>query len=205
QFAYGYGLTYARGARVGALSEESGVVSAGSSLDRYFVDGRFIAPWSLMLRDAGGEFRLGAEKSGASPRSGVSVRSTDGAGQESARALTFSQGGGQALIAAQPVDLIRQSNGEMAIAFRYRVDARAQGPVFLTLGAGSVDITSLVNAAPVGEWRTLKVRLSCLRDTGADLAAVDQPWGLRTAADFAVTVEDIRLASNEGDAVCPTR
>ncbi|WP_426017218.1 glycoside hydrolase family 3 protein [Brevundimonas sp. DWR2-3-1b1] len=205
QFAYGYGLTYARGARVGALSEESGVVSAGSSLDRYFVDGRFIAPWSLMLRDAGGEFRLGAEKSGASPRSGVSVRSTDGAGQESARALTFSQGGGQALIAAQPVDLIRQSNGEMAIAFRYRVDARAQGPVFLTLGAGSVDITSLLNAAPVGEWRTLKVRLSCLRDSGTDLAAVDQPWGLRTAADFAVTVEDIRLASNEGDAVCPTR
>lgn len=103
QFAYGYGLSYARPARVDALSEDSGVVGAVGSLDRYFVDGRFVAPWSLMLRDAGGEFRLGAEKSGASPRGGVSVRSTDGAGQESARALTFSQGGGQALIAAQPV------------------------------------------------------------------------------------------------------
>lgn len=205
QFAYGYGLTYARPARVGALSEDSGVVGSGSNLDRYFVDGRFVAPWSLMLRDAGGEFRLGAEKSGASPRGGVSVRSTDGAGQESARALTFSQGGGQAIIAAQAVDLTRQSNGEMAIAFRYRVDARAKGPVFLTLGAGSVDISSLIGAAPVGEWRTLKVRLSCLRDRGADIAAVDQPWGLRTNADFAVTVEDIRLASNEGDAVCPTQ
>lgn len=205
QFAYGYGLTYARTAHVGLLSEDSGVANAGGSLDRYFVDGRFVAPWSLMLRDAGGEFRLGAEKSGASPRGGVSVRSTDGAGQESARALTFSQGGGQAIIAAQPVDLTRQSNGEMAIAFRYRVDARPKGPVFLTLGAGSVDISSLINAVPVGEWRTLKVRLSCLRDRGADIAAVDQPWGLRTAADFAVTVEDIRLASNEGDAVCPTQ
>lgn len=205
QFAYGYGVTYARPARVGVLSEDSGVVGSGSNLDRYFVDGRFVAPWSLMLRDAGGEFRLGAEKSGASPRGGVSVRSTDGAGQESARALTFSQNGGQAIIAAQPVDLTRQSNGEMAIAFRYRVDARPKGPVFLTLGAGSVDISSLIGAAPVGEWRTLKVRLSCLRDRGADIAAVDQPWGLRTDADFAVTVEDIRLASNEGDAVCPTQ
>ena len=205
QFAYGYGLTYARNARVGALSEDSGVIGAVGSLDRYFVDGRFVAPWSLMLRDAGGEFRLGSEKTGASPRGGVSVRSTDGAGQESARALTFSQGGGQALIAAQPVDLTRQSNGEMAIAFRYRVDARPKGPVFLTLGAGSVDISSLIAAAPVGEWRMLKVRLSCLRDRGADIAAVDQPWGLRTNADFAVTVEDIRLASNEGDAVCPTQ
>jgi len=205
QFAYGYGVTYARPARVGVLSEDSGVVGSGSNLDRYFVDGRFVAPWSLMLRDAGGEFRLGAEKSGASPRGGVSVRSTDGAGQESARALTFSQNGGQAIIAAQPVDLTRQSNGEMAIAFRYRVDARPKGLVFLTLGAGSVDISSLIGAAPVGEWRTLKVRLSCLRDRGADIAAVDQPWGLRTDADFAVTVEDIRLASNEGDAVCPTQ
>jgi len=205
QFAYGYGLTYAGGARVGLLSEDSGVANAGGSLDRYFVDGRFVAPWSLMLRDAGGEFRLGSEKSGASPRGGVSVRSSDGAGQESARALTFSQGGGQAMIVAQPVDLTRQSNGDMAIAFRYRVDARPKGAVFLTLGAGSVDISSLIAAAPVGEWRTLKVRLSCLRDRGADIAAVDQPWGLRTNADFAVTVEDIRLASNEGDAVCPTQ
>lgn len=205
QFAYGYGLTYAHNARVGLLSEDSGVANAGGSLDRYFVDGRFVAPWSLMLRDAGGDFRLGAEKSGASPRGGVSARATDGAGQESARALTFSQGGGQAMIVAQPVDLTRQSNGEMAVAFRYRVDARPKGPVFLTLGAGSVDISALIATAPVGEWRTLKVRLSCLRDRGADIAAVDQPWGLRTNADFAITVEDIRLASNEGDAVCPTQ
>ncbi|MBB5771690.1 beta-glucosidase [Brevundimonas vesicularis] len=205
QFAYGYGLTYARNAGVGLLSEDSGVANAGGSLDRYFVDGRFVAPWSLMLRDAGGDFRLGAEKSGASPRGGVLARATDGAGQESARALIFLQGGGQAMIVAQPVDLTRQSNGEMAIAFRYRVDARAKGPVFLTLGAGSVDISSLIATASVGEWLTLKVRLSCLRDRGADIAAVDQPWGLRTNADFAVTVEDIRLASNEGDAVCPTQ
>ncbi|MBN9465588.1 MAG: glycoside hydrolase family 3 C-terminal domain-containing protein [Brevundimonas sp.] len=205
QFAYGYGLTYAHGARVDVLSEDSGVADAEGSLDRYFVDGRFVAPWSLMLRDAGGDFRLGAEKSGVSPRGGVAARSTDGAGQESARSLIFSQGGGQAAIMAQPVDLTRQSNGEMAIAFRYRVDDRARGPVFLVLGAGAVDISRLINATPVGQWRTLKVRLSCLRDHGADIAAVDQPWSLRTAADFAVTVEDIRLASNEGDAVCPTQ
>ena len=204
QFAYGYGLTYARPARVGALSEDSGVAGAGGSLDRYFVDGRFVAPWSLMLRDAGGDFRLGAEKAGASPRGGVSVRSTDGAGQESARALAFSPAGGMAMIVAQPVDLTRQSNGEMAIAFRYRVDAAPVGPVQLALGDGQVDLTSLFKAAPLGEWRTLKVRLSCLRDAGANLAAVEQPWGLRSNGAFAVTVENIRLASNEGDTVCPT-
>ncbi|MDZ4371469.1 MAG: exo 1,3/1,4-beta-D-glucan glucohydrolase, partial [Phenylobacterium sp.] len=203
QFAYGYGLTYAQGGRVGTLSEESGVAGEIGSVDRYFVDGRFVAPWSLMLRDAGGEFRLGNESSGASPRAGVSVRSTDGAGQESARALTFGPAGGQALIAARPVDLVRQANGEMAMVFNYRVDARPTAPVMLTLGAGQVDVTSIFNAAPLGQWRTLKVRLSCLRDAGANLSAVDQPWGLSSTGVFGVTVEDIRLGSNEGDAICP--
>ncbi|MFN7128685.1 MAG: glycoside hydrolase family 3 protein [Brevundimonas sp.] len=203
QFAYGYGLTYAQGGRVGVLSEESGVAGGIGSVDRYFVDGRFVAPWSLMLRDAGGEFRLGTESSGASPRGGVSVRSADGAAQESARALTFGSVGGHALIAAKPVDLIRQANGEMALVFRYRVDARPSGPVMLTLGEGRVDVTALFNAAPLGQWSVLKVRLSCLRDAGANLAAVDQPWGLSAAGGFGVTVEDIQLGSNEGDAICP--
>ncbi len=203
QFAYGYGLSYARPGKVAVLSEASGVAGSTSSLDRYFVDGRFVSPWSLMLRDDGGELRLGDESVGSSPRGGVSVRSTDGAGQESARALTFGRAGGHAVISASPVDLTRQSNGEMALAFRYRIDSRPQAPVMLTLGAGHVDVTSVFNAAPLGEWRTLKVRLSCLRDRGADIAAVDQPWGLRTSAVLGVTVEDIRLGSNEGDAVCP--
>lgn len=204
QFPYGYGLTYARGGHVGLLSEESRVAGAIGSVDRYFVDGRFVAPWSLMLRDAGGELRLGNETStGASPRGGVSVRSADGTAQESARTLTFGSSGGHALIAAKPVDLTRQANGEMALVFRYRVDARPSGPVMLTLGEGRVDVTALFNAAPVGQWRTLKVRLSCLRDAGANLAAVEQPWGLSAAGGFGVTVEDIQLGSNESDAVCP--
>ena len=204
QFAYGYGLTYAAGGRAGPLSEESGILGAVGSVDRYFVDGRYFAPWSLMLRDEGGELRLGNEtSSGASPRGGVSVRSADGYAQESARTLTFGADGGHALIAAKPVDLVRQANGEMALQFRYRIDVRPSGPVMLTLGQGRVDVTALFNAAPLGQWRTLKVRLSCLRDAGANLAAVDQPWGLSASGGLGVTVEDIRLGSNEGDAVCP--
>ena len=203
QFAYGYGLTYAHGARVGALSEESGVQGEIGSVDRYFVDGRFVAPWSLMLRDAGGEFRLGTESGGSSPRAGVTVRSTDGAGQESARTLTFGAAGGHALIVARPVDLVRQANGEMAMAFRYRVESKPAAPVRLTLGRAEVDVTAIFTAAPIGQWRMLKVPLSCLRDAGADLTAVDEPWGLRAGGALGITVEDIRLGSDEGDTLCP--
>ncbi|KQW80935.1 1,4-beta-D-glucan glucohydrolase [Brevundimonas sp. Root1279] len=204
QFAYGYGLSYAAPARVPTLSEESGVAGDAASLDRYFVDGRFIPPWSLMLRDAGGEFRLGQEKFGQSPRQTVTMRAVDGGAQESAISLAFT-GQGQAALAARPVDLNRQANGEMALAFRYRVDAKPAGPIQLLVGQGAVDATGVFQAAPVGEWRTVKVRLSCFRDAGADLGAVDTPFMLSTQGAFGVTLEDIRLASNEGDAICPAR
>lgn len=204
QFAYGYGLTYAQPAAVPVLGEESGVSSEGSSLDRYFVDGRFMPPWSLMLRDAGGEFRLGQEKSGRSPRGVVTLRAADGAAQESALGLTFAGAGGEAAIAARPVDLTRQTNGEMALHLRYRVDTPPAGPVRLGVGAGALDVTSLFRDATAGQWRSVKIRLSCFRNAGADVSAVDQPFNLSTDAAFAVTVEDIRLASNEGDAICPS-
>lgn len=203
QFAYGYGLRYAAPAVVGWLSEDSGVAAAASSVADYFVDGRFVPPWSLMLRDAGGEFRLGQEAVGRSPRGAVSVQAVDGVGQESARLLTFGPGEGRAVIVASPVDLTRQTNGEMAISFRYRLDRRPEGTVRLTLGAGSVDLTALLKDAPLGEWRTLKVRLSCLREAGADVAAVDQPFGLNATGPVTIAFEAVRLASNEGDAVCP--
>lgn len=203
QFAYGYGLGYAAPAAVGRLSEDSGVEAQASSLDRYFVDGRFVAPWGLALRDAGGERRLGGETRGESPRRGVTAAPADGQAQESARLLRFTGQGGEALVSGPAVDLRRQTNGELTLAFRYRIDASPQGTVGLMVGAGRVDLTSLFKAAPLGEWREVKVRLSCLRDAGTDVGAVDQPWGLAATGDLTVAVESIRLMPNAGDAVCP--
>ncbi|WP_332659154.1 glycoside hydrolase family 3 protein [Brevundimonas sp.] len=203
QFAYGYGLSYSAPAPVGMLSEESGVSGEASNIDRYFVDGRFVAPWGLVLRDAGGELRLGGEARGESPRRGVTAAPADGEAQETARALTFANGGGEAAITGPVVDLGRQTNGELTIAFRYRVDARPTASVALVLGGGRVDLTPVFAAAPMGEWRTATVRLSCLRDAGADVGALDQPWGLATRGAFAVTVEAIRLQPNSGDTACP--
>ena len=203
QFAYGYGLRYARPAAVGQLSEESGVAAANSSVDMYLVDGRVTPPWSLALEDAGGQTRVGNEASVASPRGAVRMTVVDDLAQESGRRFTFSDAGGQALIWGGPIDLSRQANGEMALSFRYRVDERAQGGMKLGLGQAAVDLTSLFGAAPVGEWRTIKVRLSCFRDAGADLAAVERPFQLVSERAAVVSVSEIRLASNESDTVCP--
>jgi beta-glucosidase len=206
QFAYGYGLTYVRGGTVGVLSEDSGVQAGTSSLDHYFVDGRYVAPWGVMLRDAGGQNKPGTVKVASSPRGGVSVRPIDDLAQESGQQFAFSgSGAAQAYIEGTPVDLTRQANGELALSFRYRIDAAPQGSVGLSVGQGRVDVTELFRSAPLRQWRTLKVRLSCLRDAGADIAHVDVPFRLETDAAFTVSVSEVQLAPNANDTVCPAR
>ena len=205
QFAYGYGLTYARGGAVPTLAEDAGVTGETSVVDRYFVDGRFVSPWSLLLNDAGGQAKPTLGLGGVSPRNMVTAAVVDDRAQESARQFTF-DGSGQAnaQIWGSAVDLTRQANGELALSFRYRVDARPAGPVTLMLQGGSVDMTSIFNAAPLGEWASVKIRLSCFREAGANLAGVETPFQLGTGSAFTVSVSEVRLASNENDTVCPT-
>lgn len=206
QFAYGYGLTYARGGSVPTLSEESGVTGETSVVDRYFVDGKFVSPWALLLNDEGGQAKPTLGLGGVSPRNMITAAVVDDRAQESARQFSFAgTGRADAQIWGSAVDLTRQANGELALSFRYRVDARPTAPVSLNLQGGAVDLTSLFNAAPLGEWRSVKIRLSCFRDAGASLAAVETPFQLGTSGRFTVSVSEVRLASNENDTICPAR
>ena len=205
QFAYGYGLTYAANTPVGALSEASKVSGETSNVDRYFVDGRMVSPWALLLNDGGGQLKAPATGPASSPRGGVSVRAVDDVAQESARQLTFAgTGPANVQIWGTPVDLTRQSNGELALSFRYRVDAAPKGPIELSLGQGTVNITDILNAGSATQWKTLKVRLSCFRDAGAVVSAVETPFMLATEAAATVSISEIRLAPNDNDTVCPT-
>ena len=91
----------------------------------------------------------------------------------------------------------------MALSFRYRVDAAPTGPLHLSLGQGRVDLTDLLKAAPAQQWRSVKVRLSCFRNAGADLAHVETPFQLASSAAVTVSIAEVRLASNESDTICP--
>ena len=210
-FAYGYGLSYAAPGTVGPVSEESGVATSGSSVADYLVDGRVVEPWSLALEDAGGQTRAGTEASIASPRGAVTVTVVDDLAQESGRRFTFAGAPRQlALIWGNPVDLSRQANGEMALSFRYRVDAAPTDRVTLSAGAadpariGGFDLTPYLTDGPLGQWHTIKIRLSCFGDAGADLTALERPFQLSTPGQLTLSVSEIRLASNEGDAICPS-
>jgi beta-glucosidase len=191
QFAYGYGLSYAKPAKVGVLPEDPGQVAAAGSVDRYFVAGRLPAPWRMDFVGAG------------------SVKAIDAGAQENGRQAVWT---GQGLLALHgpPVDLSRQTTGDMAVMIRYRIDAPSTAPVTMSIGcaddascAGTLDVTALLGTAKAGEWRSVKVKLSCFQAAGAKMDHVTAPFVISAQGGLAMSLTEVRLASNEGDAVCP--
>jgi beta-glucosidase len=69
--------------------------------------------------------------------------------------------------------------------------------------AGTLDVTAMLKAAPPAEWRSVKIKLSCFQAAGAKMDHVTAPFVVGADGALTLSVTEVRLASNEGDAVCP--
>ncbi len=191
QFPYGYGLTYARGQALAALSEDPGAILAGPNVERYFAAGRAVAPWTM------------------SATGDVTLQPIDAGAQENARLARWNGAAQGALAFDGPVaDLSRQTTGALSLSMRYRLDAAASAPVVLAMrcGAdcgGAVDISSRLAPSADGEWKTLTVRLACFMVAGVRMNHIDSPFRLTTGGTLTLAFSDIRLVSAQGDATCP--
>jgi beta-glucosidase len=186
QFAFGYGLTYARPAAVPTLSEDDGLPDDATPLPRFFASGRFVAPWSVTLRDASGAHRVESPGAAASPSGGLSMTPIDGAAQESARRFRFATENAVVVIGGPPTP----SDPTLAVSIRYRADA----PVRVAIGPGAV-------ALPVApNWTTTAVPLRCFE--GAEPARLSQ-FQITASTGSEISIEDLRLVSPATDA-CPT-
>ena len=135
QFALGYGLRYADRKPLGMLPEVSGVSAVVVNASDFFTRGRVRAPWHVALTDADGTVALDRQAVGASKGSTVRVEAVDAAGvQEAGRRVTWNgKGPGTLAFAGDPIDLGRQTNGDVSVALVYRLDGgrahRARAPV----------------------------------------------------------------------------
>jgi beta-glucosidase len=130
------------------------------------------------------------------------VTPVDKARQEDARALHFN-GDGPALAGlagASPVDLSRQTNGQLSLAFDYRVDQTPSARVSVTMGCGagcggSIRIARELLGAPRGRWRRLKIPLACFARAGADMRRITMPFAIETRGKLVLSVANIHLQS----------
>ena len=192
QFPLGYGLGYQKPQVVPMLTEAPGLDGAVWNVDRYIVEGQVRAPWTVFVDN------------------GAIVNSQSvAAGQ----ALSWNgHGTARAMVHGSAVDLTRQANADLSLLMEYRLDHAADQPVQLMLGcapscpgSAALEVAPVLGAAAAAEgWQTLKIRLSCFRDAGAELKAIDAPFVLRTAGQLGITLRTVGLVSDPVGAICPS-
>lgn len=196
-FALGYGLNYQSPGPLAALPVESGVAGQAWNVERYFIRGHTPAPWNFSLPSDGS----------------LVMRAVDAGGvQEAARAFQWpGQGVTDLAITAAPMDLTRQTNGDLSLQIDYRVDTPPATPVLLAMQCApscpgaALDASAVMQAGPPGEWRQLKVKLSCFRDAGVDMSSIKTPFMLRSSGHFGLSLLGVQLSTDPAGAVCLPR
>ena len=202
-FAYGYGLSYAQPGKVGQLSEEAGIELSAKNNSEFFKAGKAVFPWTIVLSDEAGKTTVKTTKA-TSPAQGVSIVSADDGVQENIRTLTWSGNSNARFeVRGTPVDLSRQNTGDMAIYIRMRAEEPVNGELMLGADCGGTcqETQNLTSVLKEDEWTDVSVKLSCFGD-GSEMEYVAAPFILESDDPIKVSISDVRLVSNEGQAVC---
>ena len=94
----------------------------------------------------------------------------------------------------------------MALYFRYRINEKPEGDLSLAIdgpegGLGSQPLSSEIEGAEIGQWKELYVKLSCFCDADK-LESVTSPVVIHSSGKASISISDIRLMANEGQAKC---
>lgn len=203
-FEYGFGLTYADQTDLPILSEDPGSDYTAANVENFFAAGKAVAPWRMYLVD-GVAATVVEETRQSSSNKNLEVFSEDDTAQEDIKTLKFN-GPASFRISAAAVDLSRQATGDMALYLRYRINKKPEGDLSLAVegpdgGLGSQSLSGEIADAQIGQWRELSVKLSCFCDAGK-LSAVTSPVVINSTGAASISISDIRLTVNEGQAQC---
>jgi beta-glucosidase len=196
-FPFGFGLTYADAGNLRRLSEDRPVGTSAGADGVLFGRGTVPAGWSLGLSQEGGVVEPVSGNAGATGGGRLRVTGVDRRAQEDARLFVWDGSGGASaqIGAAQPLDISRESNGELSLVVEYRVDAAPTAPVTIGMEGQSVPVTGALRAASAGQWQTLAIPLRCFARAGVDMQRINIPFRITTAGRLSLAISDVRIAS----------
>jgi len=202
QFPFGYGLTYADRHELPPLPEVSGLSGAQVPAGVYFERGRAVRGYALGLYGADGA-RAGGDVSPAATADGALRESAlDYRAQEDARRFAWSKDRARlALAARKPLDLDRETNGDVLLVSTLRVDAVSPQGAWLGMGCGAgcggrVALGGQLAALPKGQWLRVGVPLKCFRAAGVDMRRVDVPFEWVAGPGTAIALSRVALGTN---------
>ena len=214
-FAFGFGLTYADKGTLAALPEVSGIDGEQSAGGVYFAKGKPSLGLAMQLSNAGQASMPATTVPVALADGSLSLAAVDHKAQEDGRRLTWtgSKPASWLLVSGKPLDVTRESNGDVQLQLTLRRDSAVTAPVWLGVGCGDgcsgrVDLQKTLAAIPQGEWKVVGVPLKCFVAAGADVSKLVQVPVLESSAALQVSVSRIALgALNEAEATvaCPAK
>jgi len=203
QFAFGYGLTYADKGDLAPLPDVSGLSGERKVAGVYFARGRAAPGTDLRLQNAQGHATKVTTLPAALHDGSIRVAAVDYRAQEDALRLSWAGSGNATafLVADDPFDVTRESNGDVMLVLTLRAETVPQAEVSLGMGCGegcaaALPLRDALAALPDAQWTTLGVPLKCFGAAGADLAALDQPMQLETAGALQLSLWRVALGAN---------
>lgn len=203
-FAYGYGLSYAKPAAVGTLSEDSGLSDTeDQGTGVWFAKGK-VPPGATMQLGAEGK-SVGVSVGAAATENGwLRSAAIDRNAQEDARRFIWSGAGRASMSVALPesLDLSRETNGALALEIDLRVDATSTQDAAVVLYANNakegaaVPISSPLLAARGKGWQTVSIPLSCFAKGGADMTKVQIPVSLHSTGALDLSISRMALGTS---------
>ncbi|WP_243042960.1 glycoside hydrolase family 3 protein [Dyella sedimenti] len=182
QFPLGYGLSYAGHGDLPALPEASGISGEQIPVGNYFERGKAVHGYAFALVGADGAITNGDVSPARTGDGSLGMAALDYKAQEDARRFTWERGGAQLSISARaPLDLDRETNGDVLLVTTLRVDALPGRDASVAMGcgtgcAGRVALGSQLSRLAPGQWVRIGVPLKCFRAAGADMHRIEQPF-----------------------------
>ncbi len=203
QFAFGYGLTYADNGNLPKLSEDSGVDMNATDGNTWFTHGVAGTGLRLALVAGNGGSMIFVDQPHAQSNDGhLTLGAVNYKVQEGARRLQWSGDASAALMSNAPMNLTRETNGDVLLIATLRVDALpADGKVTLSARGGdakqgALQIGDALAALPHGQWVRFGVPLKCLRVAGADTGALNVPFAITSGAGLDLSLAEVVAATD---------
>jgi len=211
-FAFGHGLTYADAGDLAALPEDPGIDPNASRSNTFFARG--VASTGVHLQLVGGD---GAAVDVVHPQAksgdgALAMSALDYKVQEGARRFVWTGDATAQLRSTAPIDLVRETNGDVYLVATLRVDALpADGKSSLVVTCGAkcraqLPIGEALAALPRGEWTRLGIQLKCLRVAGADTGKLDVPFAIHSGPGLEIALAEVAASTDFQHKVdCPIR
>lgn len=210
QFALGHGLRYGDDGDLPPLPEVSGVAGGVVPSGLYFARGTAVPGTGAALVGADGVSTPVATAPAASADGAIALQAIDHRAQEDARLLQWRGGGGAfELNSIAPLDLRRETNGDVLMVLTVQVRQAPTAPVWLETGCGGtcrgrVRIDGALAALPADGWRRLGVPLKCLQAAGADMGRVVRTLRIDAEGPLALGLSRVELATDPDATVACT-